>query len=121
VVQALPSLQEAALFVWTQPLAGLQESFVQMLPSSQLAAGPPTQLPASQVSFVVQALPSLQGAVLFTCMQARVEVLQESLLQGLPSSQLFEESGSQSDVSGMPSSSSSGSQALPRPSPSLSS
>ena len=36
VVQALPSLQDAVLFVLMQPVPGLHESSVQGLPSSQL-------------------------------------------------------------------------------------
>ena len=42
VVHAFPSSQSAVLSVCVQPLAGLQASFVQGLPSSQLGAGPPT-------------------------------------------------------------------------------
>src|SRR5437870_12321827 len=64
VVQAFPSLHGAVLFVWKQPVAGLQVSSVQTLPSSQLVAGPPTQPPLLQVSLVVQAFASLQGSVL---------------------------------------------------------
>ena len=63
VVQALPSSHVEVLFVFTQPVAGLQVSVVQTLPSLQLGAGPPTQTPPAHVSGVVQALPSLQGAV----------------------------------------------------------
>ena|SRR5436309_2689097 len=59
VVQALPSSQEAVLFACTHPLVGLHESSVQTLLSLQLGAVPPTQLPFTQVSFVVQALLSL--------------------------------------------------------------
>src|SRR2546425_1069885 len=62
VVQALPSLQGAVFGVFTQPVAGLQASSVQTLPSLQLGAGPPTQTPPAQVSAVVQALPSVQAA-----------------------------------------------------------
>src|SRR2546428_10148826 len=87
VVQAFPSLQGAVLFVWTQPVAGLQVSSVQPLPSSQLIAGPPTQPPLLQVSLVVQAFPSLQGAVLAVWTQP-VLGLQVSSVQTLPSSQL---------------------------------
>src|SRR2546425_11776314 len=61
VVQPFPSLHGAVLFVWKQPVAGLQVSSVQTLPSSQVSAGPPTQPPLLQVSLVVQAFPSLQG------------------------------------------------------------
>jgi hypothetical protein len=87
VVQALPSLQEAVLFVWVQPVAGLQESLVQGFESSQFGAAPPTQVPPEHVSEVVQALPSLQEAVLFVWVQP-VAGLQESLVQGFESSQL---------------------------------
>src|SRR5205807_8342832 len=62
VVQALPSVQGAVFGVFTQPVAGLQVSSVQTLPSLQLRAGPPTQTPPAQVSAVVQALPSLHAA-----------------------------------------------------------
>jgi len=87
VVQAFPSLHGAVLFVWTQPVAGLQVSSVQPLPSSQLIAGPPTQPPLLQVSLMVQAFPSLQGAVLAVWTQP-VLGLQVSSVQTLPSSQL---------------------------------
>jgi len=87
VVQASPSLHGAVLFVWKQPVAGLQVSSVQTLPSSQLSAGPPTQPPLLQVSLVVQAFPSLQGAVLALWTQP-VLGLQVSSVQTLPSSQL---------------------------------
>ncbi len=40
-VQALPSLHGAVLFVWTHPLAGSHESFVQTLLSLQFSGGPP--------------------------------------------------------------------------------
>src|SRR5438093_394905 len=87
VVQASPSLHGAVLFLWKQPVAGLQVSSVQTLPSSQLSAGPPTQPPLLQVSLVVQAFPSLQGAVLALWTQP-VLGLQVSSVQTLPSSQL---------------------------------
>jgi hypothetical protein len=65
VVQALPSLQAFALLVCAQPWPGSHESSVHGLLSLQFGAGPPMQLPPPQVSFVVQALPSSQGFVLF--------------------------------------------------------
>src|SRR2546428_410187 len=65
VVQALPSSQEAVLFVKTHPVAGAQLSSVQTFWSLQTSAGPPWQVPPPQVSFVEQALPSLQEAGLF--------------------------------------------------------
>src|SRR5204862_6714367 len=61
VVQGLPSLQGLVLLVCVQPVAGLQPSVVQTLPSSQLGAAPPTHVPPLQASFVVQASPSLQA------------------------------------------------------------
>jgi len=64
VVQGLPSSQDVMLSVWAHPKAGSQESVVQMFPSSQLGAGPPTQLPRLQVSLVVHESPSSQGAAL---------------------------------------------------------
>src|SRR6266849_1382115 len=87
VVQAFPSLHGLVLLVCTQPVSGLQASVVQTLPSSQLGAGPPTQVPPLQVSLVVQAFPSLQGLVLLVCTQP-VAGLQLSSVQTLPSSQL---------------------------------
>ena len=64
-VHALPSLHGAVLFVNTQPLAGLQLSFVQPLLSLHVSGAPPTHDPAAQVSFVEHALPSSQASVLF--------------------------------------------------------
>jgi NAD(P)-dependent dehydrogenase (short-subunit alcohol dehydrogenase family) len=55
------------LFAFWHPVAGMQESVVQTLPSLQLGAGPPTQEPAAQVSAVVHAFPSLQGSELLAC------------------------------------------------------
>src|SRR6266849_1679369 len=87
VVQAFPSLQGLVLLMWVHPLAGLQASVVQTFPSSQLGAGPPTQVPPLQVSLVVQAFPSLQGLELLVCTQP-VAGLQLSSVQTFPSSQL---------------------------------
>ena len=84
VVQALPSSQAATLSTCTQPVSESQESSVQTLPSLQLGAGPPTQLPPEQVSFVVQALLSLHETVLFVCVQTPDE--QASVVHPLPSS-----------------------------------
>jgi len=87
VVHALPSSHATALLVWTQPVGGVQESSVQPLPSLQLGAGPPTHVPATHLSAVVHAFPSLHGEVLLVWPQP-VAGLQESLVQGLPSLQL---------------------------------
>jgi hypothetical protein len=86
VVQALPSLQEAVLFVKTHPLAGLQLSSVHTLPSLQTRGGPPLHVPPPQVSLVVQALLSLQEAVLFVWKHP-VAGLQASSVQTLLSLQ----------------------------------
>jgi hypothetical protein len=65
VVQALPSSHASVLFVNTHPVAGLQLSVVQTLPSSQITPAPDRQMPPPQVSPDVQALPSSQAFVLF--------------------------------------------------------
>src|SRR2546426_38527 len=65
VVHLLLSSQGAVLGLLTHsPVPGSQLSSVQTLSSSQLGAGPPTQLPFWQASPLVQALPSLQGGAL---------------------------------------------------------
>jgi hypothetical protein len=87
LVQALASSHGAVLFTCVQPVAGLQASLVHTLPSSQLGGAPPTQTPPEQVSFVVQALPSSQAAVLLLCRQPTMKS-QESSVHTLPSSQL---------------------------------
>src|SRR3990170_402184 len=87
-VQWSPSLHavSSVTLVYAHPVAGAQESSVHMFPSAQLGATPPTQVPPEQVSFVVQAFPSLHGAVLLVFTQP-VTGLQASSVQGLPSSQ----------------------------------
>jgi hypothetical protein len=84
-VHALPSLQAAVLLAWTQPLAGTQESVVHGLPSSQLRAVPGRQVPAEHLSPVVHALPSSQVAVFDAC--THTDPLNESVVQGLLSLQ----------------------------------
>jgi hypothetical protein len=59
-VHPFPSSQAAELFVNVHPPGATQASFVQALPSLQVAGGPPTQIPFEQASFAVHALPSLQ-------------------------------------------------------------
>ena len=86
VVHALPSSQGSLLFTCVQPVAGLQESVVHTLLSLQLGGGPPWQLPPAQVSLVVQALPSSQGAALLVFTQP-VAWLQMSVVQTLLSLQ----------------------------------
>ena len=87
VVQALPSLQDAALFVCAQPESGLHESVVQPLPSLQFNGEPPRQAPPKHASPVVQALASSQGAALNVWKQPEAG-LHASSVQGLPSPQL---------------------------------
>jgi len=60
-VHALPSSQDNPTGVFRQPMAASQLSVVQTLLSSQFGAGPPTQVPAWQMSLVVQAFPSSQA------------------------------------------------------------
>jgi hypothetical protein len=86
VVHALPSLHEVVLFVCTQPVEVLHESFVHGFPSLQFGAAPPTHFPPEQVSFVVHAFPSLHAIVLFEWTQP-VAALHESFVHGFPSSQ----------------------------------
>lgn len=84
-VQALPSLQLDVLFVCAQLPSRWQRSVVQSLASLQVLSGPGWQLPATQTSFSVQGLASLQGAELGTCPQPVVG-LQAALVQALASS-----------------------------------
>ena len=63
-LQTVSSSHAFELFAYTQPVAGLQESSVQSLPSSQLLEAPPAHAPLLQASGPVQALPSSHGAVL---------------------------------------------------------
>src|SRR5256885_2263447 len=81
-VQGLPSLQGRLAGVWTQPIAGSHVSVVHTVPSLQPSAGPPTQTPAVQTSAVVQALPSLQGAVFGVATHTSAP-LQAAFMQGL--------------------------------------
>jgi len=85
-VQGSPSLHAAAFGALAHPVAGLQESSVQGLPSSQASGGPGTHVPPVQVSPAVQTLPSLHGPELFWWTHP-VAWLHESFVQGFPSSQ----------------------------------
>ena len=88
VVQALLSLHGFVFGACVHPLVGLHPSVVHTLPSSQFGAGPPWQLPPPHVSFVVQALLSLHGLVLFVCVHPPgTEESHPSVVHGLPSSQ----------------------------------
>jgi len=86
-VQALWSPQGAVLFACRHPATGSQLSSVQTLLSLQLRGSPPTHCPPLQVSPVVQALLSLQGAELFVWVQPDAG-LHPSSVQGLLSLQL---------------------------------
>ena len=88
VVQASKSMQAAALFANTQPLAGLHDSSVQGLPSLQVVAPPPWQSPPKHVSFAVQALPSVHMFVLSGVNTHPMTGSHESSVQALPSLQL---------------------------------
>ena len=84
-MQALASKSQATeLLEWLHPVTELQTSAVQLLPSSQLTAVPPTHTPPVQVSLVVQALPSLQAAVVLVAVHEDVplhaRVMQPSAL-----------------------------------------
>jgi hypothetical protein len=89
-VQVWPSLQAALLLTLLQaPLAAIQLSSVQTLPSSQLTVALPAQTPAAlQASPEVQALPSLHGVPLCGApKQAPLRLSQMSRVHGLLSLQ----------------------------------
>src|SRR5204863_448432 len=88
VVHALPSLHGPEFGACSHPVAEEHESSVQTLWSSQSGGAPPAHTPPAHASIVVQASPSLHGAVLFVWTQAPDIGLQESSVQGFPSSQL---------------------------------
>ena len=73
----------------TQPATGLQLSTVHAFPSLQPRLPVPEQVPPEHVSPVVQALPSLQLALLFTNLHWPVAGSQVSVVQTLLSPQLF--------------------------------
>lgn len=87
LVQALPSSQDEALLTCVQPLAGLHESSVQALVSSQSTPAPDWHDPPLQVSVLVHASPSVQVAVLLLWVQP-APASQPSSVQTLPSLQL---------------------------------
>ena len=87
-VQSLASLHWAELATLEQtPLSGSQASLVQGLPSSQPLAAPGLQVPPAQTSPLVQALPSVQVAVLELDLQLPLVGSQASSVHGLPSLQ----------------------------------
>src|SRR6185369_5375031 len=69
---------------YTHPLAGLQLSSVQPLPSLHTSAGPPWHEPPPHVSLVVHALPSSHATVLLSNTHP-LAGLQLSSVQPLPS------------------------------------
>jgi len=79
-LQTLLSSHAAVLFTNLQPDAGSQESVVQTLESKQRSGNPPLHVPLVHLSASVQALPSLQAAVLFVNTQP-VILLQVSVVQ----------------------------------------
>jgi hypothetical protein len=84
VEQALPSMQRSALFVKTHaPVVTLQLSVVHTLLSLHVTGMPGWQVPLPHASPLVQALPSLHGAVLFVKVQAPVAGLQPSVVHTL--------------------------------------
>lgn len=88
LVHGLPSLQLPLVLVWLQlPVVVSQLSVVQGLPSSQLLAEPAEQTPATQLSLLVQASPSLQSPLAAGFKQPPVPGSQASAVHGLPSKQ----------------------------------
>ena len=87
-VQTLPSEQLPVVLVKTQPVAELQVSAVHGLPSLHVTAAPPAHAPAAHASPLVHALPSEHVLVLLAWMQPP-PTLHESVVHGLPSSQLI--------------------------------
>ena len=73
----------------TQPATGLQLSTVHAFPSLQTRVAIPVQPPLEQKSPIVQALPSLQFALLFTYPHAPVATSQVSVVHTLLSLQFF--------------------------------
>jgi hypothetical protein len=87
----LPSLQAVPLLATcVQPVLGAQLSAVHGLRSSQFGAPAPRHAPFLQVSFSVQASPSEHAVPFFIseCAQRCLATSHESVVQGLPSSQL---------------------------------
>ena len=94
VVHALPSSQDAVLFAYTQPVAGLHESSVHGFESLQTTGVPGLHTPPPQTSPVVQALPSSQDAALLTYTQPEAG-LHESSVHGFESLQTTGAPGTQ--------------------------
>jgi len=86
-VHALPSSQGLMFGGKMQPMDGSHASSVHTLPSVHVTGPPAWHTPSRHVSPVVQALPSLQGAVLLVWTHP-VAGLHPSSVQGFASSQL---------------------------------
>ena len=85
-VHPSPSSQFTAV-CWQAPVPALHVSVVHAFASSQFTFVPPVQEPPLQASPVVQALPSLQAAVLFAWAHPDAGT-QESSVHAFESSQL---------------------------------
>ncbi len=88
VVHASPSSQGSRLWMLVHPNDGLHPSLVHRFPSSHSRAGPPVHPPPEQLSCVVHALPSSQGAVFWVWVHPVAES-HPSSVHALPSLQLF--------------------------------
>lgn len=93
-VHTEPSLHSEVLLMCWQPRIASQFSVVHGLLSTQVVGVAEVQAPLAQVSPLVQLLLSLHAKVLLTCWQPSV-ASQESVVQGLPSSQLGAAPGTQ--------------------------
>ena len=87
IVQTLLSSQGFEFATCVHPLAGLQLSSVQGLPSLQSTGAPPMQTPPEQVSFVVHALPSSHAPGTGVPPWHRPSVHDSLTVQGFASSQ----------------------------------
>jgi hypothetical protein len=87
-LQTLPSVHDVPLvtLLVVHPVAGLQPSVVQGLPSLHVSGVPALQAPLWQVSAPLQRLPSGHAVPLVTLVAVHpVEGLQPSVVHGLPS------------------------------------
>jgi hypothetical protein len=74
--------------VWVHPATGSQESVVQALPSLQLSGVPGVQSPFWQVSAPSQTVALAHEVPFVTAVLWQLPPVQESVVQGLPSSQV---------------------------------
>ncbi len=86
-VHGLPSSHGPEIALCVQPAPALQPSSVHGLPSSHASPLPETQFPPRHASPLVQTLPSEHTAPSSFVLVHPLEMLQESLVQTLPSSQ----------------------------------